>query len=211
MKSFAELDDSSIDDQFAMIQKRKTIAIISDFLCNMIEYIAFIPTLVYNIFWITYINSLLSTTPLSSVDLSGNNVGNSCIDLIRWKNHLLTWTKVSLSKAFLFLCTSKICCGNENDLNIFCVFLKSVTSLVPSLVFTFKLPDVIKEYTEIKKIIYHQETLNRCDSLENALSVYQKFEKMYCFLIGGLFAFVVFGTIMAALKEVWRSRGYRVR
>lgn len=211
MSSFSELDDPDKDVRVAIIQKRKTIAVISDFFCSMIEYIVIIPTLVYNIFWIAHIRSILTSSPIALIDLSISKPDNTCIDLIRWKEHLLTWTKVSLSKAVLFLCTSKVCCGNENDLNIFCVFIKSVTSLIPSLVFMFKLPDIIEAYSDVRKVIYHQETLDGCDSLEHALIVYQKFERMYCLFIGGIFALIVFGTFLAAVKEMWRSRGYRVK
>ena len=182
--------------------KKKTIAKITDFACRMIEYIAFIPTLVYNLFFLIYFHNIINFN---------QNVNLGCQSLVKWKGYIITICKVNLTKAFLFLCTSKLCCGNENDLNVLCVGLKALTSFIPSLVFIFKLRHVLDSFEGAKHQIYHLETLQACTSLWEGEIIFLKYEEIYCWFIIGIIGLIVIGSLLAALKEVWKSRGYKIR
>ena len=217
MRGFTDLSESE-DDDFTppttprQIQnryltnfvplKKKTIAKITDFVCSMIEYITFIPTLVYNIFFLIYFTNIVNYN---------QNLSTGCSFLIKWKGYIITICKLNLTKAFLFLCTSKLCCGNENDLNVFCVVLKALTSFIPSLIFIFKLKDVIEDFDRSKGQIYHMDTMQSCTALWEGEIIFKKYEELYCWFIIGITCLIIIGTVLAALKEVWKSRGYKIR
>ena len=185
--------------------KKKMRAVIADCVCSIINYLAIIPTLVYNSWWIIYIKTQNTIFPEKSEDIT-------CTRLLRWRGYVLDSCVFGLCKSVLFLFMSKFCCGNENDLNLFCFLLKSTTSLLPSLIFMFKLDNVIDDFNNLtRSLIYHDDTKKSCENLSESLAIYLAFERTYVLSFVGIFVLAVFGAILAMIVEFYKSRGYKIR
>jgi hypothetical protein len=82
-------------------------------------------------------------------------------------------------------------------------------SLIPSVIFIFKLPKIIENYTlETLGLTLNEDLLWKCEELNRAIETFNYYEKFYCysivFIIGGII--LTFGIVFA--KEFWKSRGY---
>src|SRR3954462_4281033 len=99
-------------DELINSNKTKT----TDLICDLLNYLSLIPTLVYNTAWFFYIRSLLENAKDEEV--------THCPQLYNWINYADIWVIISNLKALFFLGCIRLCCGNENDTNILCLLIK---------------------------------------------------------------------------------------
>ena len=188
--------------------------IITEFLCNMIEYIVNIPTLIYSITWIKIIQNIIPDNnkifKYNHQNLFEKNPP-ICFNLLYWKDKIINWSKFNIGRVIIFLGTSKICCGNKKDHNVFCVIIKALISFTISTFFIFKLPKAIKKYeNEGIKSIYQEEIKNSCNLLFHIIDKFYSFEFYYICFIFFICFLIIFLIILAGIKECWRGRGYQI-
>lgn len=164
----------------------------TDIICQILNYISLIPTLVYNSIWYIVMSNLLKETDESEI--------NQCNDINRWVNFSLTWIIISVLKGFFFLCFVRICFGSENDCNVFCLILKGISGIVGSIVFVLNIPDYLTT-------TYSPDT--QCYKLEKSLSLFYKCEYSYILFVLSLFCLIPFGACLMGLKEYIKSRRYK--
>lgn len=212
-KSSTYLDQNELnlllDNENKKNNKRKKI---TDAICYLIHYISLIPTVVYNTVWFFYLKSLLEKADifLDSIDKIQNK---SCHDIINWTNYAFAWTIIANIKAILLLVCAKFCCGQENDCNMFCLLIKSLTSLIPSFIFVIKIPDYVKSYNYSSETIPINNEANHnltilCDNIANTISSFYHWEYGYVLFALSIFCLIPLGAACMGLKEYWKSRGY---
>jgi hypothetical protein len=191
-----------------MNQRRKTK--FTDFLCSLINYVSLIPTLIYSAVWYFYLKSVLENFINEDALLQGQVQG--CLELYQWVNYCLTWTMISFFKAVFLLTCVKLCCGGENDCNLCCLLIKSISSLIPSIIFVLKLPDTINNYNVYNTNVIELKDNNLlkigCDNMASTLSLYYKWEYSYVLFVLLLFCLIPAGAMAMCFKEIWKSRGY---
>ena len=188
--------------------------IITEFFCNMIEYIVTIPTLIYSITWIKIIQNIIPDNnkifKYNHQNLFEKNPP-ICFNLLYWKDKIINWSKFNIGRVIIFLGTSKICCGNKKDHNVFCVIIKALISFTISTFFIFKLPKAIKKYeNEGIKSIYQEEIKNSCNRLFHLIDKFYYFEYYYICFIFFICFLIIFLIFLAGMKEFWKGRGYHI-
>lgn len=182
-------EDINFDELLKENKNKKT----TDVICGLLNYFSLIPTLIYNIIWFFYFRSILE-------NLNEQEVYTQCPDMFNWNHYALNWVIISFFKALFFLCFARLCCGDENDCNMICLLIKSLTSLVPAIIFTIKMPDHINAY----------RSTDACIQLENTAKLFYKCEYIYVLFILILICFVPFlGAFGMGLKEYLKSRSYK--
>lgn len=161
----------------------------SDFFCAVINYVSLVPTVIVNTIYIYFITKELTSreTETSSPCF---NVNNSILSI-------LNWNVIALIKALCFLFLRKFCCGNENDCNIFCLFLKVITSYIPCFYFIYEF-EYIETITDIE-----------CKKEIDFVFMFYKLEKIYFYFVSSIFALIPVGMIGMVMKELWKSRKYQ--
>jgi hypothetical protein len=180
-------DDELIYESLNNGKKNKT-----DLVCQIINYISLIPTIVYNSIWYIVMSNILKETNESET--------NQCYDLNRWVNYCFTWMIVSVMKALFFLCFVRICFGSENDCNIFCLILKALSGIIGSIVFVLNIPDYLTNT---------HNTNTTCYKLEKSLSLFHKCEYTYILFVLSLFCLIPLGASLMGMKEYLKSRRYK--
>jgi hypothetical protein len=208
-RSSYEKDEDLIND---LVNKELNLkkSKMTDVICSMLNYISMIPTLVYNAIWFILLKSTLNQILNENVL---NNV-QGCDILYYWSYYAWIWTAINFIKATVLLLCAKFCCGGENDCSLCCVFVKSITTVIPSIVFVLKIPDFVKNYllfnsnvTNISKIDLSLKT--SCDNIANVLNIYYKWEYAYIIFVIFMFCLIPFGgAFLMCCKEMWKSRGY---
>lgn len=164
----------------------------TDRICGIINYISLVPTIVYNSFWIYYIFSqgdkVFSTPTTEDCQLLFNSISS-----------ISTWCFLALIKAMFFLFCSKMICGSENDCNVLCLLIKALTSYFPAIYFSYTL-DYATFLTPLQ--------IEKCDASWNSVLQFVKFERIYIYFFTSLLALIPIGSILMALKELWKSRKY---
>ena len=173
-------------------KKGMTKAFITEKILNLVLYINLIVSLFYNSILIFFLrNTLNSSTKIDE---------DECEILFSWAQTILIWATICLINSLLFFCCLR--CGGEedttdsNDCNIICLFLKSITSYIPAIVFNYKLGSLIEK-------AYFNES---CISMNTILQNFKSFEYYYVVWITSLLLMVPTAMILAGLKEIWKSR-----
>ena len=166
-------------------KKRKCI----QFCFKKIIFLSFIPTLIYNVFWI-----------LKMKQITQKNLPD--FDFSEFTNIISIVCYIVLAKGFLILFFPQIRCGNErnnlNDFSYICVLLKSLTTYLYSLFLTnnlsnkFDLNDSINSYEEIFYWI----------------NLYYKLECIYIKGIHTIIGIILTAILMVVLKELFRAIRY---
>jgi hypothetical protein len=188
--------------------------IITEFLCNMIEYIVNIPTLIYSITWIKLIKNIIPDNnkifKYNHQNLFEKNPP-ICFNLLYWKDKIINWSKFNIGRAIIFLGSSKICCGKKKDHIVFCVIIKILISFTISTFFIFKLPKAIKKYeNEGIKSIYQEEIKNSCNRLFHLIDKFYYFEYYYICFIFFICFLIIFLIFLVFINECWIGRGYQI-
>ena len=166
-------------------KKRKCI----QFCFKKIIFLSFIPTLIYNVFWI-----------IKMKQITKKNLPN--FDFSEFTNIISIVCYIVLVKGFLILFIPQIRCGNErnnlNDFSYICVLLKSLTTYLYSLFLTnnlsnkFDLNDSINSYEEIFYWI----------------NLYYKLECIYIKGIHTIIGIILTAILMVVIKELFRAIRY---
>jgi hypothetical protein len=187
MKKSQSTDNLNIDE---LLNSNKAKA--TDIICGLLNYFSLIPTLVYNTAWFFYIKGLLENANDEQVA--------QCPHLYNWINYADTWVIISNIKALLLLGCTRICCGNENDINMLCLLVKSLTSLFVSFIFVINIPTHLYDSPDDDSV---------CSRIEIALGLFYKFEYTYVLSILLLFCLIPIGGCLVGLKEYIKSRSYK--
>lgn len=196
MKLNQNTTDEDIIDEFLENESHKKKI---DFRCDLINYFSLFPTLIYNVYFFLHLKNILENIQESEID--------TCSDLFHWTNYTLTWCIFSFLKALFFLFVVKLCIGNENDCNIFCLLLKILTSLVPSIVFILNIPDYTNKFQN-SKIENLSNAEQHCLNMTVALNYFYKWEYAYILFILFIVLSIPCSTFIMGLKEYIKSRGY---
>ena len=141
------------------------------FCFRKIIMLSFIPTLIYNVFWIITLKRI-----------TFENLVN--LNLDNFKNYILITCYIVLAKGALILFIPQLRCGFERNINDFsytCVILKSIT--------TFGISVYLTRYLN-KKLNFNNnyEVADTNNELFYWIKLYYKFE---CIYIKGIISFIV--------------------
>ena len=161
------------------------------FCFRKIIMISFIPTLVYNLFWIIILKTI---TFENLVNFDFNN----------FKNIIIKACYIVLAKGIFILFLPQLFCGSEQSINDFsytCVFLKTVTTFIISVFLTRNM----KKNFDFKN---SSDMLNSKYDLYYWLKLYYEFE---CIYIKGIiyFLLLILSFIVFKIgKELWKAIRY---
>ena len=159
------------------------------FFFRKIIMISFIPTLIYNLFWII----ILKTK-------SFENLVNFNFD--NFKKYILRACYIVLVKGIFILFIPQLCCGSDkriNDFSYTCVFLKTITTFIISIYLTHSMDKILKSISDITDTKY---------DLYFWIKLYYNFE---CIYIKGIISFllIVLSAILFKIgKEIWKAIRY---
>jgi hypothetical protein len=185
---------------------------VTDYLCSIITYFSLIPTIIYNLVWFFTFRNILENFEKLKFSHNQSEI-RGCTAIYNWGNNLILWTIISFFKAIFLLLGSKLCCGDENDCNMLCIIIKSLTSFIPGIIFIYILPDVVHNYSfythnHISVSGEFSKMQSICDELATAIYKYYTWEYSYVILILLIFCFIPFAAGCMCVKEIWKSRGY---
>ena len=166
-------------------KKRKCI----QFCFKKIIFLSFIPTLIYNVFWIIKMKQI---TPKNLADF----------DFSEFTNIISIVCYVVLAKGFLILFFPQIRCGNErnnlNDFSYICVLLKSLTTYLCSLFLT----------NNLSKKFDLNDSINSYEEIFYWINLYYKLECIYIKGIHTIIGIILTAILMVVLKELFRAIRY---
>ena len=142
------------------------------FIFRRIIIISFIPTFIYNIFWIIKMKTMTLENKLVSFD--------------KFRSFILKVSYIFLFKGFFILFIPQILCGSEkriNDFSYSCVFLKLLTSFALSLYLTSHM----EKKLELDKNFRVMDTNNK-NQLNYWINLYYRAE---CAYIKGVISFIL--------------------
>lgn len=185
----------------------------TDYICSILNYISLIPTLINNIIWFFYFRNVLEDFDKLNVSHGDHIQINGCDNIYNWANIIILWTIISFFKGILFLISSKLFCGDENDCNVLCLIIKSLTSFIPGIIFIYTLPGIVHDYsyTENRTSLISSDYIvmkTLCDNTAKAIYKYYTWEYCYILMIIFMICFIPFSAGLMCLKEIWKSRGY---
>lgn len=181
---------------------------LTDYLCSLLTYISLIPTLIYNLVWYFTFRNNLEKFEKFNMSLIQSEI-RGCSAIYDWGNNIILWTIISFFKGIVLLLVSKLCCGDENDCNMLCIIIKSLTSFIPGIIFLYILPDVVNKYDSYIKISDEFSKMKLiCDELATSIYNYYTFEYFYVISIISIICFIPFAAGCMCLKEIWKSQGY---
>ena len=169
-----------------LTKKRKFI----HFFFRKIIVISFIPTLIYNIFWIVILKKI------ETENKKDNN-----------KNMILKYSYIYLIKGFIILFLPQILCGSEKTINDFsysCVFIKSLTSFIMSLYIT----SFLEKKLDLKKNV---SRLNIENELYYWINIYYLSECIYIKLIVSFFLIILSLIIFKIGRELYKAIRYSLK
>ena len=115
---------------------------LTDYICSILNYLSLIPTIIYNIIWFFNFRNILENFDNLNLHNEGIDM-TGCGAIYKMGNNIIFWTIISFLKGIILLLCSKLFCGDENDCNILCIIIKSLTSFIPGVIFIFILPDLL--------------------------------------------------------------------
>ena len=169
-----------------LTKKRKFI----HFFFRKIIVISFIPTLIYNIFWIVILKKI------ETENKKDNN-----------KNMILKYSYIYLIKGFIILFLPQILCGSEKTINDFsysCVFIKSLTSFIMSLYIT----SFLEKKLDLTKNV---SRLNIENELYYWINIYYLSECIYIKLIVSFFLIILSLIIFKIGRELYKAIRYSLK
>ena len=182
-------------DLYKLLTKRRKCI---HFCFRKIIMISFIPTLIYNVFWI--------------IIFKRNNLQNLVnFDFNDFKNYILITCYIALFKGVFILFFPQIFCTFERNINDFsytCVFLKSLTSFIISLYSTNRME---KNFILDKNFKIIDDSKYDDNELSYWINLYYKFE---CFYIKGFVSFflIILTVILLKIaKELLKAIGYSIK
>ena len=166
-------------------KKRKCI----QFCFKKIIFLSFIPTLIYNVFWI-----------LKMKQITQKNLPD--FDFSEFTHIISIVCYIVLAKGFLILFIPQIRCGNErnnlNDFSYICVLLKSLTTYLCSLFLT----------NNISKKFDLNDSINSYEEIFYWINLYYKLECIYIKGIHTIIGIILTAILMVVLKELFRAIRY---
>lgn len=189
---------------------------ITGLILRKIIYIAFLVTLIYNIYWIYNIFLYLDQIeqlPFSSLTPNNDNYSTDPSNLKENGYSILKYTHTSIIFSFIILLIPRVCCHSNSDCNIICITIRIFFTWIFSLYQMSKTP-VFNEKDKENNIDFPCEKNEKyCDfsvisKFIKAIEKYFWLEKIYfsCGIAVTLFIILILALVI--LKECWRGRGY---
>ena len=166
-------------------KKRKCI----QFCFKKIIFLSFIPTLIYNVFWII---------KMKIKQITQKNLP----DFSEFTNIISIVCYIVLAKGFLILFIPQIRCGNErnnlNDFSYICVLLKSLTTYLCSLFLT----------NNLSKKFDLNDSINSYEEIFYWINLYYKLECIYIKGIHTIIGIILTAILMVVIKELFKAIRY---
>lgn len=175
--------------------KPSTKKIITDKFCNLLNYISLLLSFIYNLYFFTVLKNDLFLIP---DDTNQNKINlNHCNDLCITAGYIISWNIISICKSFILLFLCRVCFGDENDCNWFCLVIKALSSFIPSIVFCLRL----RKYIDFTVI----ETDKICENLRMNINNFLDWEMFYIMGIISCVCLIPLGAFLVGLKEYYKS------
>ena len=161
------------------------------FCFRKIIMISFIPTLVYNSFWIILLKSVRFENILN---FNFNDI----------KNYILKACYIVLVKGIFILFLPRLFCGSEKSINDFsytCVFLKTITTFIISVFLTRRM----NKNLNFKN---NPDMINSKYDLYYWIKLYYEFECIYIKGIIYLLLLILSVIVLKIGKELWKAIRY---
>ena len=179
---------------------------IGNYVCKIINYISLYPTIIYNIVWLYFLKNGFESIVNEEEFREEISKNSDCLNLYESNNSILIWVIFYFTKAILFIISSYLICGQENDCNIICLFLKIITSYFPSVYCTYQFSYAYELKSDFSMMSPQHKKL--CNGFLFHAMTFYTFETYYCAVITFIFLFLIFGPFLMALKELWKANGY---
>jgi hypothetical protein len=181
----------------------------TDKICGILNYINLLPTLVYNLTWLFLLKNCFEEN--YEVFLNGVSQNtNDCTKLHNSLNTVFIWAIINISKAIFFIVCSNIFCDSKvNDCNILCLVFKVLSTYIPSLYLlsSFEYSTELDQNTLLASIS-QDENKALCGNLLYYTQKFYYYERSYVILVSSLLIMIPVGSILMALKELWKSKNY---
>jgi len=153
------------------------------FCFNEAIMLTFIPTLLYNIFWI--------------ITLKKNNSGNLInFDEIRW--NIICFCIFVLITGIVFLLVPRIICGREQAIDDFS-FLRIIGKNLITFVCSWKITNIIEAFFS------NNNELSSNNKIYFWINLYYKLEYFYLIVIESIIAIILIAVVLGATKEFLRA------
>lgn len=192
---------ASLNENELSLESKPTQPKFTDKICGIINFLSLVPTVAYNICWLFILKNVFENEEafLESIKLS-----DDCSKLYWSLNTAFFWVVISLLKSIFFLLCSRMFCGGEIDCSLFCLLIKAITSYFPSIYFTYAF-----EYSiDISKDFVDSLENEKCGKLVDYAQWFYTTERAYFLFFSILIGLIPLGSILMALKELWKSKGY---
>lgn len=165
-------------------KKRKCI----HFCFKKIIVLSFIPTLIYNLFWIIILKRI-----------TFDNLVN--FNFNEFRTCILTACYTVLAKGIFILFVPQIMCGQENRINDFsyiCVLLKTLTSFLYSKYII----------NNMNNKFISEDNYNSNNKIYYWINLYYKFECTYIKGIYSIIATILLVVLIVIIKEIYKTNRY---
>ena len=166
------------------------------FCFRKILMISFIPTLIYNLFWIIILKRIAFE---NLINFNFNN----------FKDYIIITCYIVLAKGIIILFMPQLVCGSEksiNDFSYICVILKGITSLIISIYLTHFMNKKLN-------LNNNSDTPSKMDNKNELfywIKLYYKFECIYIKGIVSSFLIIITIILLKIVKEFLKSIRYAI-
>ena len=182
----------------------------TDKICGILNYLNLLPTLIYNLTWLFLLKSCFEeiNDEIFINEVSENS--KDCAKLYNSLNTVFIWAIINIFKALFFLICSNILCDSKvNDCNILCLIFKVLSSYIPSLfIFSSFEYSIDLNQKNLSESISQEKNKALCGNLLYYTQKFYFYEKYYVVLVSSLLIMIPVGSILMALKELWKSKNY---
>lgn len=199
--SLASLNEASIEK--ILTQKTNN----TDKICAIINYTSFLPSVIYNLAWIFILKGVFEELENNDSFFEEIKSCEECVVVCDAINRIFIWVVIFVLKNIFFIIFAKVLCERGDDCNILCLVVKSVTSFFPSVYLTYDL-DLV---SSIKENSFSISNIRHKENLANILFYVKKYytlENYYVSFFTILLILIPLGSILMALKELWKSKNY---
>lgn len=205
------LNLSEIDPN-ALIHTVKSTGNTTDKICGVLNYLTFLPSLIYNICWIVFFKNIF--LEMDSIESGQINEVFSieCPNIYEYLNFSFAYIVFSLIKSIVIVLLFSFLCTREGDCNIICLIIKILLSYFPSIyvLFSFKIQELNSTFENILNNNSENFELYKsiCFKMFQNVNSFYNMEYAYCCFISCLILTIPVGSILMAIKECCKGKNY---
>lgn len=186
----------------------------TDKICAVLNYLTFLPSLIYAICFVVFFQSIFSEIDLIKNGEFPKLLETGCPKIHEYLDFSFAYTIFCLSKSIIIVLLFCFLCTGGGDCYILYVILKILFSFIPSayIFFSFDLDNLNTNICSFDTESNYKKGEELCKStcakmLENVHSFYNM-EKGYFWFISCLFLMSIIGIISIAFKELFKGKNY---